>query len=112
MVNSFDPEKAKDAIARFGEYVRSKVSTPAPSSSASEGAELLRAASSLIAELKKVLDVPSGELHFRRITEMEAHRKVHLPRSWCTSRTSNHFGLMVVIGDGLPIIAMRITISL
>lgn len=69
LLEKFDEEKTRDAVARFSSYLRGMTEKPPAPTGA--GTKLLDDAMALIADLKQVV-AAKGEVHLRRITEAEA----------------------------------------
>ena len=68
----FDPQKTREAIARFGDAVKAKLGAALPAGPGAEEARLmLDAALTLLAEVKKLL-ATGKDLYVRRLTEAEA----------------------------------------
>jgi len=69
MLATFDPAKTKAAVVRFTALLDEKAGKK--SAEGGEGEKLLEAALTLLADLKKALEMP-GDLCMRRTTEAEA----------------------------------------
>lgn len=70
LLEKFDPNQTADTIKRFTEYMvkeSGKPATPSP-----QGEEMLKAALTLLTDLKRSVTQVQGELCLRRLTEAEA----------------------------------------
>jgi hypothetical protein len=70
LLEQFDPAKTADTIKRFSEYVAQAAGKPATESP--QGKEMLQAALTLLADLKRSVTQVQGDLCLRRLTEAEA----------------------------------------
>jgi hypothetical protein len=70
LLDQFDPAKTADTLKRFTEYLAKAAGKPATESP--QGKEMLQAALTLLADLKRSVTQVQGELCLRRLTEAEA----------------------------------------
>ncbi|MFP2909988.1 hypothetical protein ACLESD_34110 [Pyxidicoccus sp. 3LFB2] len=70
LLEQFDPAKTADTLKRFSEYVAKSAGKPATESP--QGKEMLQAALTLLADLKRSVTQSQGDLCLRRLTEAEA----------------------------------------
>jgi hypothetical protein len=68
---AFDPQKTRDAIARFGAWVAEKTGPVAQKQGEAEAKMMLDAALTLLTDLKKLVS-EGKDLYVRRLTEAEA----------------------------------------
>jgi hypothetical protein len=70
LLERFDPDKTRDALKRFTDYLAQKAGTPATPSP--QGEEMLKAALTLLTDLRRSVVGTPGNLCLRRLTEAEA----------------------------------------
>lgn len=70
LLDQFDPAKTADTLKRFTEYLAKSAGKPATASP--QGDEMLKAALTLLADLKRSVTQVQGDLCLRRLTEAEA----------------------------------------
>jgi type IV secretory pathway TrbL component len=70
-IEKFEPVKTRDAIARFGQYLKTQGGAAAAEQGASEAEQMLGAALNLLEDFKKVV-ATGKDVYVRRLTEAEA----------------------------------------
>jgi len=71
LLEQFDPDRTRDAVARFTAYLEKEAGAPTVAAPP-QAAEMMNAALTLLADLKRSVTEGKGELCLRRLTEAEA----------------------------------------